>query len=57
VDSETEKPLLTVIHSANCLELRSVCARATSWMPSILKASLPCSGSPAVAVALGYSKL
>ena len=26
-------------------------------MPSILKASLPVSGSPVVAVALGYSKL
>jgi hypothetical protein len=28
-----------------------------AWMPSILKASLLLSGSPAVAVVLGYSKL
>jgi hypothetical protein len=30
VDSETEKPLLSVIYAANCLELRSVCSSATS---------------------------
>ena len=30
VDSETEKPLLSVIRAANCLLLRSVCSMAIS---------------------------
>ena len=73
MDSETEKPLLAVIHAANCLLGGSVCFEGNikdhglllrtqavpgwAWIPSILKASLPVSGSPTVAVALGYSKL
>jgi len=38
--SDTEKPLLSVNHAANCLLERSVCSRATSWMPSVLKGFL-----------------